>query len=124
MPMPDELDPVARPRGIRASTMPKESALPAGRQGPPNDSRTPFIPAAHGEVFTGRNNPPQPFTAWNLVALCGELGFIIALPLLLFLWGGIWFDRRFNTTPWVMLLGVLLALTSSSILIARRINRR
>ncbi len=46
----NEASPAARPRGIRAAALPKESA-------PPIPSRTPSIPAASSRGFTGRNKP-------------------------------------------------------------------
>lgn len=72
---------------------------------------------------TPANETRPSFTAWGLVALCTELGFIIAVPLVLGVLGGVWVDRRFGTTPWVMLAGVIVALGFSTILVVRRIAR-
>ena len=38
------------------------------------------------------------------------LGMELALPLVLFLFGGRWLDRRLDTEPWLMLVGALLGI--------------
>ncbi len=42
--------------------------------------------------------------------MAGQLGFIIALPLVLFALLGRWLDQYYNVSPLFLLLGVLLAL--------------
>ncbi len=59
----------------------------------------------------------------NLLALAGEIGWKLALPLLFFLIIGIKLDRAYHTTPLFILLGIALSLTASIILIARMIAR-
>ncbi|MEJ0021161.1 MAG: AtpZ/AtpI family protein [Candidatus Doudnabacteria bacterium] len=60
---------------------------------------------------------------WALVSLATEMGFIIALPLLVFALGGKWLDARMhNSTPWFTLLGILLAITSTTIWLTRKIK--
>ncbi len=59
----------------------------------------------------------------SLLALSGEIGWKLALPLLGFMIIGIKLDRSLHTTPLLMLLGIGLSLTTSVILIARMIAR-
>ena len=57
--------------------------------------------------------------AWNL-------GYIIALPAVLFGFGGAFLDKEFNTSPLFLLLGFVLAITLSTIgvyRIIKQINR-
>ena len=42
------------------------------------------------------------------ISLGLELGFMIAIPLILFVLGGLYVDRIFNTTPLFLILGLLL----------------
>lgn len=70
--------------------------------------------------------PPRPSSelaplqfAW----LCGELGILIAVPLVVWLILGIKLDRYLGTEPLWMLLGIALALVSSTLLIARKIKQ-
>ncbi len=59
----------------------------------------------------------------NLLALSGEIGWKLAVPLLVFMVIGIRLDRANHTTPLFMLLAIGLSLTISVILIARMIMR-
>ncbi len=47
------------------------------------------------------------------LALVSGLGFAIAIPLGLFVAGGLWLDGRFGTAPLFMLVGVLLGLVAA-----------
>ena len=49
-----------------------------------------------------------------------ELGFTIAIPLVLFAVGGRWIDRRYDTSPWGLLGGVVLSIILTSILLVRK----
>ncbi len=53
--------------------------------------------------------------------LAFEFGFIIALPLVAFAFAGKWLDRHYNTN-FFALIGIALALTTSSIWFYRRIK--
>lgn len=55
-------------------------------------------------------NTPSP---WTLVGLAGQIGYIIAIPAVLFGFGGAYLDKRLCTSPAFVLLGLSLALTSS-----------
>ncbi|MEK7461038.1 MAG: AtpZ/AtpI family protein [Patescibacteria group bacterium] len=59
----------------------------------------------------------------NVLALAFQLGYIIALPAALFAFGGATLDKRLDTSPLFILLGLALAISSSSLLIARLIRR-
>ena len=59
---------------------------------------------------------------WSLTTLAFEFGFIIALPLVFFALIGKWLDHKFGTFPWLTLAGIALAITSTTIWIAKRIK--
>lgn len=61
-------------------------------------------------------NPEQrrtDFDKWKIINLGLEMGFIIALPLMLFISLGKWLDNKFGTEPWLALSGVLFAIGST-----------
>jgi len=49
------------------------------------------------------------------------LGFELAVPLLVGLFGGQWLDRRFGTAPWLLLAGVLAGAAAGFLNMYRRI---
>jgi len=79
-------------------------------------------------------NPDQPqtensekdkknaFTFATLAGMVGELGFIIAVPLIVTILAGIWLDKKFGTIPLFIIVGILLAITTSAITIGRKIK--
>ncbi|MBI4142941.1 AtpZ/AtpI family protein [Candidatus Uhrbacteria bacterium] len=68
-------------------------------------------------------NPEQRSPFWQAVALAWELGYTIAIPIVLLALGGRFLDRRFGTSPWLLLLGILLSIIVSSIAITMKVRR-
>jgi len=58
----------------------------------------------------------------NLWAMSGEIGFLIAVPLVFFVLVGIKIDRYLGTMPLFIIIGMFLAMAASSIAIARKIK--
>jgi F0F1-type ATP synthase assembly protein I len=58
----------------------------------------------------------------NLIALCSEIGFKLAIPLLIFLLLGIKLDKSFSTLPLFTVIGILLSFTVSAFLIYQMIQ--
>ena len=52
--------------------------------------------------------------------LAWELGYLIAIPLVVFALTGRFLDQRFDTSPWILLAGIFLALVVSGIAVARK----
>ena len=59
---------------------------------------------------------------WSAVALAWQLGYTITVPIVLFALGGRFLDRRFDTTPWFLLAGILISIVISSIGITMRVR--
>lgn len=54
---------------------------------------------------------------WGALSLAWELGYTIAVPIVVFALGGRWLDRKFETSPWLLLTGIFLSLIASSWLV-------
>ena len=61
---------------------------------------------------------------WELVGFAWELGYIIALPILVLALGGKWLDNRYgHEFPWVTLIGIALAITTTTLWLTRRLKK-
>ncbi len=66
---------------------------------------------------------PQRKALWQALGMAWELGYTIAVPLVIFALAGRWADGRFHTKPWLFLAGVVLAIIATSILLVRKFTR-
>jgi len=66
-----------------------------------------------------KNNQSQSREVWELA---WGLGFQIAIPLVIFALLGRVLDNKFNTGPWLLLLGVLIAIVVTSLLVYKKVN--
>lgn len=57
---------------------------------------------------------------WQALSLLGQLGYVIAVPLVVFAVSGRLLDKKFGTSPWLLLLGMLLALIISSVWVYKK----
>jgi hypothetical protein len=60
---------------------------------------------------------------WNMINLASELGFIIALPIVVFALAGKWADHKFGTYPWLTLAGIVIAITSTTLWMTKRLKQ-
>ena len=58
-----------------------------------------------------------------LIGIAFELGFIIALPVVVFGLFGKWLDERFGTEPILVLVGIFTAMVSTTIWIHRKFKK-
>lgn len=58
-----------------------------------------------------------------VLSIAGQLGYLIALPATFFAFGGAALDKKLGTSPLFVLLGIAVALTSSSFLVARLLRQ-
>lgn len=66
---------------------------------------------------------PQRKALWQALQIAWELGYTIAIPLIIFALAGRWADQQFQTKPWLFLAGIIIAIISSSILLVRKFSR-
>jgi hypothetical protein len=60
---------------------------------------------------------------WQALGLAWELGYTIAIPLVLLALAGRWADQAFHTSPWLLLAGIGLSIMASSILLVRKFKQ-
>lgn len=66
------------------------------------------------------NSNNNQLNKWRVASLALELGFIIALPLVILGMLGKYLDGKFGSYPWVTLVGILLAIGSTTVWMVRR----
>ncbi len=54
---------------------------------------------------------------WGALGLAWEMGYTIAVPLVLFALGGRFLDHKLGTSPWLLLTGVIVSIPISTIVI-------
>lgn len=58
-----------------------------------------------------------------MLSLAFELGYLVAIPIVVFALAGRVADRTLGTSPWLLLLGILLSIVLSTALIYRKVSR-
>ena len=48
--------------------------------------------------------------SWSAVGFAWELGYSISIPLVIFTLGGRFLDRKFGTSPWLLLTGLFVSI--------------
>lgn len=74
--------------------------------------------------MTNMVNPQQKNkenTIWYALSLAWQLGYTIAIPIVVLALVGRLLDQKFGTFPWLLLAGILLSLVVSSVLIYKRV---
>ncbi|PIR66914.1 MAG: hypothetical protein COU51_01250 [Parcubacteria group bacterium CG10_big_fil_rev_8_21_14_0_10_36_14] len=57
---------------------------------------------------------------WQALSLAGQLGYTIAVPLVILALIGRFFDRKYDSSPWFLLGGIFLSLIITSIWITKK----
>ena len=57
---------------------------------------------------------------FSAVGLAWNLGYTIAVPLVVFALAGRFLDRKLGTTPWLLLIGILFSIALSSWLVYKK----
>jgi F0F1-type ATP synthase assembly protein I len=60
-------------------------------------------------------SPSQKTSFWQALGIAWELGYVIAIPIVVFALGGRLLDKHFHTSPWLLLAGILISIIISSI---------
>lgn len=62
------------------------------------------------------NDQEKETSSWlKSLSLAWELGYMIAVPLVVFALGGRFLDKKINSAPWFLLAGIVFAMIISSI---------
>ena len=82
------------------------------------------------KIEASAEQPPKvaPFTNgdlpnWSAWRLAGELGYTIAIPIVLLALLGRWADRQFESSPWLLLAGIVVSIFISSALVYRKVSK-
>lgn len=59
---------------------------------------------------------------WTALSVAWELGYLIAIPLVVLAFSGAWMDRKFGTSPLWLLIGIAFAFIITSVGIYRKIK--
>jgi F0F1-type ATP synthase assembly protein I len=62
----------------------------------------------------------KPDSSWSALGLAWELGYTIAVPLVLFALVGRFLDKKLGTSPFLLLAGILISIILTSWLVYRK----
>ncbi len=71
------------------------------------------------DAHKSSNNPPS---ALKTLGSLGNLGFQIAIPLVIFVLLGQWLDERYGTSPGFLLGGIAISLIATTLAMIRKIK--
>lgn len=57
---------------------------------------------------------------WQALSLLGQLGYVIAIPLVILAIVGRFLDKKFHTSPWLLIVGMFLALITSTFWVLKK----
>jgi len=57
---------------------------------------------------------------WSVFSLVMELGYTIAIPIVLFALGGRFLDKKLDSSPWFLLIGIFISILLTSWLVYRK----
>lgn len=57
---------------------------------------------------------PQQQGFWKALGMAWELGYVIAIPIVVLGLGGRMLDKHYNTSPWLFLTGVIVSIVLTS----------
>ena len=70
-----------------------------------------------------QNNYSGIKTKAELISFAMDLGISIAVPLAIFAFGGAYFDKKFETSPLLLIIGLLLSLASTTVIMMKKIKK-
>ena len=60
---------------------------------------------------------------WSVFSLVMELGYTIAIPIVLFALGGRFLDKKLDSSPWLLLTGIFISILLTSWLVYRKMTK-
>ena len=76
--------------------------------------------SAGGFLARGEQEKKERSVLWQVLGLAWDLGYIIAIPLVLLALGGRLLDRHFNTSPLFLLVGIFVSLIVTTVGVYRK----
>lgn len=70
-----------------------------------------------------KKNNKSKYNIWWAMNIFGQLGFIIAIPAAGFAYLGALVDKKYHFSPWGVVIGLILALTISSMLVWKMVKK-
>jgi len=70
-----------------------------------------------------KKSPQTGFENITLVNLAFEIGWLIAVPAVVFAFGGAWLDQKIGTSPLFLLTGLVVAVAASSLGVYRIVKK-
>lgn len=58
---------------------------------------------------------------WKYLTIVGQIGFIIAIPVVVLTLTGHYLDERLGTSPWLLISAIILSLVVSSLILYSRV---
>lgn len=59
----------------------------------------------------------------NVWGLAGELGLLIAIPVVVLVLAGVWLDKKLGTLPLFIIVGIVVSMIVSTVAVARKVKR-
>lgn len=98
-----------------------DSSAPAGPS--PAQDPVPPGPRMSHVVVSRKRRPRGEFTNMRAIGLAGQIGYVIAIPAVLFGFGGAYLDKYFDISPAFMSVGLLIAFGSSVMAVKKMIDQ-
>ena len=57
---------------------------------------------------------------WSALGFAGELGYSIVIPIVIFALVGRLLDKKLDTSPWMLLLGILISIIVTTVLVYKK----
>jgi F0F1-type ATP synthase assembly protein I len=57
---------------------------------------------------------------WSVFSLALELGYIVAIPIVVLALAGRWIDKKLDSAPWFLLLGIVISIIISTYLVYKK----
>jgi len=70
--------------------------------------------------FGTKNMDKKNSKEWSAIGLAWELGYTIAVPLVALALVGRYLDKKLGTSPWILLVGILVSIALSSWLVYKK----
>lgn len=65
----------------------------------------------------------KPLNVWQIVNIAWELGYTIAIPVLVFAIGGAYLDKKLGTLPLFLILGLVISLFVSGFCVYKKVKQ-